>query len=65
METGTHGLQPTKTLGNSLVIEQEAAKKQAEQHDKNTNQVCDTLVLDDDANAQAYCSRSKVEENNE
>lgn len=58
-------MQPTKTLGNGLVIEQKAAKEQAEQHDKHTDKVCDTLVLDDNANTQAYCSSCKVEENDE
>ena len=47
------------------MIEQEATEEQAEQHDKDTDQVCDTLVLDDNADAQAYCSSCKVEENDE
>lgn len=45
------------------MIEQEAAKEQAEQHDKNTDKIGDTLVLDNDTDAQAYCSSCKVEEN--
>lgn len=45
------------------MVEQEAAKQQREQHDKDTKQIRHSRVLDHNADEQAYHRRRQIEEN--
>ena len=45
----TYRLQPQQTLGDGLVVEQEAAEEQGEEHDEHAEQVGNALVADDDS----------------
>lgn len=61
----TYRLQPQQTLGDRLVVEQEAAKEQGEEHDEHAEQVGHALVADDDSEEQADHRRCQVEEHEE
>ena len=61
----TYRLQPQQTLGDRLVVEQEAAKEQGEEHDEHAEQVGHALVADDDSQEEADHRGCQVEENEE
>ena len=61
----TYRLQPEQTLGDGLMVEQEAAEEQGEEHDEHAEQIGDALVADDDTEEQADHRRCQVEEHEE
>lgn len=61
----TYRLQPEQALGDRLVIEQEAAEEEGEEHDEHAEQICHSLVPHADSDEQADHGGRQVEQHEE